>query len=545
MKILCKIILWLCIIPTALTSTVFLAATWNDLPAFGELFIEEVFQLKDTQKDDSANNNTLPPQIDNSQPDDPSNNDDLPPQIDNTTRSPSKGLAYKKIASGSAYAVIGIGTCSDIVIVIPEEYNGKPVTEIAEKAFYQNKQIVSVQIPQTIQEIGAKAFSGCDNLSSVTLPDKVNLGLDVFRESIYVDIQVSHDLVFVAEKSPNCENAGNIAHYWCEDCNEFFADANGNEKIYNVSLAIAHSFENGICSDCGKVLDEIKIVKIDTIPHLGTFALGTLENAIGLPESINTYTADGKCHLLSVQWELTDYDKSKVGDYTIKGHLQAENLVFADGVSAEVEASIRITEHMKGTADIVFVLDISGSMGDEVKNVKNNIISFATAVEAAGVSARWGAITYSDYLEYPGTLNEQTQIIKDGTSDWFVSAQDYKNAIGNISLANGGDAPETALDGLLLANTMKTRQDVRVFYILLTDAETKTQNHYGVTSISGCAEMLNSNGVNVSVITNSGLYSHYNSLYDTTGGIVTNITGNFSQVLLDELIPIIQQEVIN
>ena len=519
MKIFFKIILWLCMITTVVVVVPVAIENWDEWSEIGKNFIDQLMT-----------------------PDEPENDGD---ENDDTILTNSEGLAYEKNEEQTGYSVTGIGTCSDVVLVIPENYNGLPVIEIAEKAFYQNKQIVSVHIPKTVQKIGNKAFSECNNLNNITLPHKVELGIDVFRESIYVTIQIHHQLIFVPQKAPTCENAGNISHFWCENCNEFFADEKGTQKIYNVLISVTHSFENGVCADCGKILDEVKIVRIDTIPHLGTFALGTLENAIGLPESINAYTADGESHQLPVQWELTDYDKSKAGDYIIRGHIQAGNFFFANGISSEVETSISITEQMKGTADIVFVLDISGSMEDEINNVKNNIIAFATAIEEAGVSARWGAITYSDYLEYPSDPDEQTKIIENGASNWFSSAQEYKNAIGSISLANGGDMPETALDGLLLASTMTTRQDARVFYILLTDAETKTQNHYGVYGMQDCADTLNTYGVNISVITSLDLYNHYNPLYNTTGGIVTNIYDNFSQELLEKLIPIIYQEVIN
>ena len=41
---------------------------------------------------------------------------------------------------------------------------------IANKAFYMNKELVSVVIPDTVTEIGAEAFSFCTNLEKVVLP---------------------------------------------------------------------------------------------------------------------------------------------------------------------------------------------------------------------------------------------------------------------------------------------------------------------------------------------------------------------------------------
>ncbi len=58
-------------------------------------------------------------------------------------------------------------------LTIPSEMSGIPVTEIGEKAFFNNKTVSSVIIPEGVKAIGASAFSGCVNLSSVTLPDSL------------------------------------------------------------------------------------------------------------------------------------------------------------------------------------------------------------------------------------------------------------------------------------------------------------------------------------------------------------------------------------
>ena len=86
---------------------------------------------------------------------------------------------------------------------------------------------------------------------------------------------------------------------------------------------------------------------------------------------------------------------------------------------------------------------------------------------------------------------------------------------------------------------------MRTFYILLTDAECKIANNYGVSSMTGAADILNENNVNVSVVTGSSYYNHYKALYSTTGGINADIYGNFSQTLLNKLIPIIYEDVIS
>ena len=455
----------------------------------------------------------------------------------------SEGLKFGLIDDKTHYQVEGIGTCTDVEIKIPDEYNGKPVTEIAREAFFGSTKIVSVSVPGSVVKIGDKAFSKCEKLNRVTMADSVEVGVDVFRGSINVNVDVTHTLEHIEAKAATCSEAGNIAYYYCDICDEFYKDAAGKTRIYEVVVAPTHEFADGVCTKCETVQKEVTISSVESVAHLGKFALGTLENAIGLPEQIRVTTADGETHVLSIAWNMSTYVKNKVGEYTITGYIQLEGFRMGEGLTNKVETKVEIVDYMEGTADIVFILDISASMGDEVNNVKENIIAFAQAIEARGVSARWSAITYSDYT-CSSAANEQSQIIMNGGSQWFTQAEGYKTAISGITLAGGGDWEETAIDALMLANTLSTRKDSRVFYILLTDAGYKTNNHYGVSGMNGAIGILNDNSVNVSVITTYSCSDDYYSLYNTTGGIYSDITGDFSDDLLESLVPIIYAEVV-
>ena len=455
----------------------------------------------------------------------------------------SEGLDFELMSSKVEYRVTGIGTCKDVHVVIPDEYKGLPVVEIGEKAFCGNELIISIILPETIISIKDKAFSDCENLIEITMKDDIDMGTDVFRGSIHIVIVFYHILKHVDYKAPSCTEAGNIEHYYCEHCNMYFEDKYGNNRIYDVFIPSAHNFVSGVCTKCGKIQESILIVEIDELAHLGKFPLGTLENAIGLPEKIGVYTADGKRHELNVAWDLSGYDKTKSGEYLIQGIIQTGEFFYSSPLTNRVSVGITIYESMVGTADIVFVLDISGSMGDEIDNVKDNIAAFAKAMEEQGVNGRFGIITYSDFtLDSP---EEESSIIKSGASNWFTSAYECANAIDAIELAYGGDNPETAIDGLMLANTLETRKDARVFYILVTDDSYKVDNNYGVSSMTETIEILNDNNVSVSVITDNYSKSYYTSLVSETNGIIGNIYGSFSSILVEELTPIIFSDVIS
>lgn len=69
--------------------------------------------------------------------------------------------------------MIGIGSCTDKKLVIPESYNGRAVTFIEKSAFSGNTTIESVVIPEGMISIGAGAFENCTSLKSVSIGGSV------------------------------------------------------------------------------------------------------------------------------------------------------------------------------------------------------------------------------------------------------------------------------------------------------------------------------------------------------------------------------------
>lgn len=78
----------------------------------------------------------------------------------------SDGLLMAQTADGD-YMVAGLGTYPKKDVVIPSEFNGRPVVAIYDNAFY-NEQITSVVIPGSVKRIRESAFQECGQLTSVT-----------------------------------------------------------------------------------------------------------------------------------------------------------------------------------------------------------------------------------------------------------------------------------------------------------------------------------------------------------------------------------------
>ena len=84
-----------------------------------------------------------------------------------------QNLNYQLGADESYYVVSGIGECEDSKIVIPNMYNGLPVTEIGAYAFKNANGIASVTLGENIKIIRTGAFGGCRYLNTVKITSAV------------------------------------------------------------------------------------------------------------------------------------------------------------------------------------------------------------------------------------------------------------------------------------------------------------------------------------------------------------------------------------
>ena len=198
-----------------------------------------------------------------------------------------------------------------------------------------------------------------------------------------------------------------------------------------------------------------------------------------------------------------------------------------DGTNDNINISIS-GKNVNGQADIVFVIDNSSSMNDTISNVKSNINTFVDNLNSSGVNCRFGLVVFSD-----NTNNEETYAIKNKNSFWFYDndIENYKNQINQIPIRNGGDLEETSVEGLEMARRFPFRTGSNKFIILITDNSYKINNKYGISSINDMKERLSSSNICTSVITKLSYYDVYKSIYNSTDGIVANISEDFDKEL--------------
>lgn len=83
---------------------------------------------------------------------------------------PPESFAYE-IKDG--YAVITDFKGKETEIIVPSRLEGVPVTQIGQYAFEASWNVVSVEIPETVDFIGEQAFLDCESLTSINIPDGV------------------------------------------------------------------------------------------------------------------------------------------------------------------------------------------------------------------------------------------------------------------------------------------------------------------------------------------------------------------------------------
>lgn len=118
----------------------------------------------------------------------------------------TQALEYVETEGGYAVAGIGTATLRNDTLIIPAEYNGKPVLSIKRRAFtnasiridkiilpesltgfeqyaFNDLSVYEVVLPQSLESIEAGVFSGCYHLETVTFnnPETTIIGTNAFN----------------------------------------------------------------------------------------------------------------------------------------------------------------------------------------------------------------------------------------------------------------------------------------------------------------------------------------------------------------------------
>ena len=108
--------------------------------------------------------------------------------------------------------------------------------------------------------------------------------------------------------------------------------------------------------------------------------------------------------------------------------------------------------------DLVFVLDISGSMSGELESVRNSLNDFLGQLEARKIKGRFGLVTFDDDARLTHPLTSDVWKIVEVMRPLFVTG--------------GRSMGDSSLSGLALAAGLPFDRDARKVVILITDETT-------------------------------------------------------------------------
>ncbi|MFQ5972946.1 MAG: VWA domain-containing protein [Alphaproteobacteria bacterium] len=120
--------------------------------------------------------------------------------------------------------------------------------------------------------------------------------------------------------------------------------------------------------------------------------------------------------------------------------------------------------------DLVFVMDTTGSMGEEIRDVQANLLGIVRVLQRLSPSLRVGFVAFKDRGYEYVTSTYPLQGMNTGS---LKDAQAFVNRLG---ASGGGDYPEAVTQALHVAVNMPWREDAKGRIVVVGDAPAHVQN---------------------------------------------------------------------
>lgn len=221
----------------------------------------------------------------------------------------------------------------------------------------------------------------------------------------------------------------------------------------------------------------------------------------------------------------TSYDEEGKLAYTFVDPSEADKTyILVDAMAFTKDMMLDNPESVSHTkeADIIFVIDGTGSMGSTISRLKASMMTFEKILNANDIAPRFGIVEFGDITVTSKGKREITQCY-----GWFSDATAFVNKVNEVGspVYYGGDSPESQLDGLYVAmNNLEMRPEAHQFMILVTDATYKIgiegNKDY---NMQNAIEDVLEKGITTSAIQRKGDNS-YNDITSATKGAISYIS---------------------
>lgn len=183
-------------------------------------------------------------------------------------------------------------------VTIPLMINGKSVSRIGKRCFYNCKNLVSVTIPEGVNSIGSFAFDGCVSLERINIPNSIN---DIGRHAFGCCEKLSSMIL-----PGTIKEIRSHTFYRCRSLKEFIVPE-GCEKI-------------GYKAFIGSGIERVVIAK--TVKEIGNYAFYLHDLRVALPCSLeNIVEEKAKRHWFGSSGSCEPIDWIEEMDYPIARNL--------------------------------------------------------------------------------------------------------------------------------------------------------------------------------------------------------------------------------
>ena len=328
----------------------------------------------------------------------------------------SDGLEFTLSGDESYYIVTDVGTATGD-IVIPDAFNGLPVREIGEYAFYGCTDITSISISAGVTSIGYYAFYGCSSLNTVYYAGSIENWFNEFENSISNPLSNGADLYIGGEL---------VTEVVVPESITIIGDQlSGCTSLTSITI---HSGVTSIgydaFSDCSS-LESVTFVEGSQLTSIGIEAfsgcssLTSIEIPAGVT-SIGGWVFSGCSSLTSIE---IPAGVTSIGDQTFLECRYLESVTFAEGsqLTSIVEDAFRDCSSLKSIEIPAGVTSIGSHAFRNCSNLESVTFADGSQLTSIGYSAFYACSSLTS-IEIPAGV---TSIGSSAFEDQLTSIGDY------------------------------------------------------------------------------------------------------------------------
>lgn len=166
-----------------------------------------------------------------------------------------------------------------------------------------------------------------------------------------------------------------------------------------------------------------------------------------------------------VEVVLTAAETAPLG--TVKLTLSADATSAGAALTATAATALTTEPAPLVPVDVVFVLDVTGSMGAFINGVRDGILEFAKELDAKQIDARIGVLAFRDRFQG----EEAEPVLFEEDSPFTKDTKLFATRVGRLKATGGGStAAESSLDAVADAARLPFRQGAAKVLLLITDA---------------------------------------------------------------------------